>query len=619
VIPYPKILNEGNRLVRRTFVLVGLAICVFPIALDAAEFQAGVDTNRITVGQPFGLTVVLRTDGNAPAAYPTLPDLGGLKRQSGPHRGRQERVTNRTRSLVMTARYTLIAPAPGKYTIGPSQVRVGKETLSTQAISVIAKPVDLTDLPAELQGEPIVHPVTEDASVNQLLRGRAFVLPVASNRNPFVGEPFAISYFYYEEDLPRPSNVTIAVPEVSGMMVREVHHSQELDRSETKTIGGRNYRVSLAYRAMLTPTTPGTFMLDGFALQMFLPVERRNRRSQFSRPFFSNTIQMLARGGSIQIDVRPLPVEGRPPNFSGTVGRFTLSSGVDKERTEADDLVTLGVTLKGVGNVALASLPEFEGTDDFEVFDTTQETNDRVRGERLTGSKTFEFLLRPKRSGELTIPRIEYSIFDPERELYVALTTVPHDVKAEGVHQIAADGNGSPDANALARETNFHYIKPLVTLGGNYGAEPLAENLVYWALQFAALLVAGGGYVASKRRDALHPAIRRQRGAWSEFGTYMKAVVKASVSQDQQKAALALETGIRELIGDLFDLSPEGLTTEEIEQVLAKAGAEEEIIAAVQETLEICGRIRYAPSLATETDLATMATSLDSLLRRALR
>ena len=56
-------------------------------------------------------------------------------------------------------------------------------------------------VPADLSNENIQDAQTNDASVNQQLRGKLFLRPEISNKQPWVGEPVILSYWIYNGGL----------------------------------------------------------------------------------------------------------------------------------------------------------------------------------------------------------------------------------------------------------------------------------------------------------------------------------------------------------------------------------------------------------------------------------
>ena len=84
-------------------------------------------------------------------------------------------------------------------------------------------------------------------------------------------------------------------------------------------IQGRLYEVQ-EIKSALFPTSAGTHVIS----PAYLDIEVRGS-SFFARP----QARRLATD-PIEIEVLPLPIQGRPESFSGAVGQYTLSSTLDK-------------------------------------------------------------------------------------------------------------------------------------------------------------------------------------------------------------------------------------------------------------------------------------------------
>ena len=88
-------------------------------------------------------------------------------------------------------------------------------------------------------------------------------------------------------------------------------------------------------------------------LTVFTP-QNRPRRGIFDDPFFGQ-----ARSGrptsltseALSFQVLPVPPEGRPADFGGLVGSFTLESTIEPRQLKAGESVTLTATVRGRGNV----------------------------------------------------------------------------------------------------------------------------------------------------------------------------------------------------------------------------------------------------------------------------
>ena len=59
------------------------------------------------------------------------------------------------------------------------------------------------------------------------------------------------------------------------------------------------------------------------------------------------------------INVKDLPT-GKPANFSGGVGEFTISSSINTQELKTNDAVTIKLIISGVGNLKLINTPEVD-------------------------------------------------------------------------------------------------------------------------------------------------------------------------------------------------------------------------------------------------------------------
>lgn len=125
------------------------------------------------------------------------------------------------------------------------------------------------------------------------------------------------------------------------------------------------------------------------------------------------------------LQVRPLPQEGRPADFSGLVGRVTLRRTVRPETLTLGGTARISVSLRGAGNVWAGVDPhehlELESADLFRRPTRT----DIERGGGLRVTEVFEADVVPRRSGVLRIPELDIHWFDPVSGRYRIETAPP--------------------------------------------------------------------------------------------------------------------------------------------------------------------------------------------------
>ncbi|MDH3225015.1 MAG: hypothetical protein OEO23_14940, partial [Gemmatimonadota bacterium] len=128
-------------------------------------------------------------------------------------------------------------------------------------------------------------------------------------------------------------------------------------------------------------------------------------------------------GPPIGLTVLPVPLADAPEGYSGAVGRFQLSAGVDPVDLRWGQSAVLWIEVRGVGDIRHLPPP----------------LPPRVFGARLTpyrdrvflesrdgvagGVKSFLYLLTPTELGTVEIDPILYPYFDPYVEAFAALAT----------------------------------------------------------------------------------------------------------------------------------------------------------------------------------------------------
>ncbi|MBI3736692.1 BatD family protein, partial [Candidatus Sumerlaeota bacterium] len=508
-----------------------------------------------------------------------------------------------------------------EYTIGSSEVVIGGQKFTSDPIKVKIVPDNLDALPPSLQKEPIRNPHCSDPNINQQLRGKMFLRPVLSKTDPYIGEPVLLSLYLYFDPMLQGAvaNFSTILPDSSKMLADEVNLGTGQRPSQAETIDGREFRVVLCYQAALTPSEPGETSLVGYGARVQVLTRRRASRSLmddfFDDSFFGNAgIAVDAMSGELKLYVRPLPDSGKDPKFSGTVGSFTLDSKVDRQSASQDDIITLTVSIQGSGNIAQAAVPVFPEQHDFELFDQTQKTDKVVNAQGLSGIKKVEYLLRPVKSGKLNIPQIDYIIFDPKIENYKTLRTEPRDIAITPGKSSGAIASVTTAPNGPPRDTGpaLRYIAPSIDCSLTRPL-PLLESPVFWASQLGMIGLAGWSAVRARKRGRIDPAQVRRNKARPTLIRKLDQIRNEVGSGDITGGAAALDRALRAYIADLRNISPEGLTLEEIPALLREEAFDEEQATRLIRIISLCANVNYAPVGAEQAGLAGLLDEAASL------
>jgi multisubunit Na+/H+ antiporter MnhB subunit len=152
---------------------------------------------------------------------------------------------------------------------------------------------------------------------------------------------------------------------------------------------------------------------------------------------------------SIDIQVDPLPQ--RPANFSGGVGKFSISAQLDKTEAKANDPISLRVIVSGVGNLKLIKQPQVEFPKDFDKYDAKITDKTKLTSNGLEGSMIYDILAVPRHPGKFEIPPVEFVFFNTATRQYET-------VKSEGFTLDVAKGSGSAKVSDFTGQEDLQLL-----------------------------------------------------------------------------------------------------------------------------------------------------------------
>jgi hypothetical protein len=133
------------------------------------------------------------------------------------------------------------------------------------------------------------------------------------------------------------------------------------------------------------------------------------------------------------ITVLPLPVAGRPPDFTGAVGQFTVTMRPDSGAIfNVGTTFTLLATVTGIGNIDLLPRPTLHIPWATIVPTPVEPVHWDSTGTMVHGTKEFRWLVTPNAGGPQTIPTVTYPYFDPTTHQYVTAQTTATPVTVTG-------------------------------------------------------------------------------------------------------------------------------------------------------------------------------------------
>ena len=123
----------------------------------------------------------------------------------------------------------------------------------------------------------------------------------------------------------------------------------------------------------------------------------------------------------VKINVKKLP-DGSPESFKNAVGNFKVSvANISKEKVEVKKPINVLVKVSGEGNLKNMALPKLAESPDYEVFAPKITSNVKTETTGMKGEILANYLVIPKKAGEISIKTESFSFFDPSKKEYVDL------------------------------------------------------------------------------------------------------------------------------------------------------------------------------------------------------
>jgi hypothetical protein len=398
-----------------------LALCLTARGADVSVV-ARLSRNVTTLSEPVQYEIKIK--GGRPGGIPPQITAEGMEiRYIGSQNSFSVTMGGPAESAVSLL-YQVTGEQHGRFTIPSVEVQVDGQRYRTQPVALTIQqngaPAD-GEAPAQTQG------IAE------------FTLPKTTL---FVGETVPVELKLYVDS--RVHWQLAQMPEITaeGLSQQKMPEPRKVENTVRRS-DGREYDV-VTFHTAITPTKAGKILYGPAELNYIAQIPRARRggssffdmfdQGMMGDPFFSQTQKMKATAKAVDLTVKPLPVAGRPADFSGAVGSFELSADGSPKRVKMGDPVTMKIKVSGQGNFDRVTAPVLKDADGWRSYppsDTFQADDDIA----TRGTKTFEMAVIPEVK-KTALPAFQFSYFDPIAGKYVTRLSQPEALLVEG--QLAA-------------------------------------------------------------------------------------------------------------------------------------------------------------------------------------
>lgn len=554
------------------FVLLG------GIARAQVTFEARVSKNNLGLNERLRIDFEMNQDGD----NFNPPNFVGFRVVGGPNQAISNSYLNGKRSYSKTYSYFLSPLQKGTATIGPATIQIEGQTYKTSPVTVTvgdAVKISKDGSNAESLADENVHLVAE-----------------VSNSSPFLSEAITVTYkLYVSHDVSITSNWReVNTPKYADFWSQNIN-TQGNYKIYDGEFQGEAYRYVVLRSTVLYPQKTGE--LDIEPLTLDIPVDvRSNKRDIFGRQRMVR-VNKIVSAGSRTINVKPLPIEGKPDDFTGAVGEFQFQVHTNKTTLDANESLELTTKISGKGNLKLFDLPSLKLPSALEVYTPERDNQVTVQRDGMRGNISEKYIVVPQFKGKYPIRPATFSYFNPKTERYETLSSDEIVISVENgpvANTIPAESTTAVTTENLD-DAQFKFIKLDANLEP-IASTPFFKSKLFWTLLGGPMLLIPLFIIAGKKRRELLADVegmklrKADRLAKKYLGEAKKNMKNRVVFYE------ALERSFHNYLKAKLNIETSDFSKEKISELLEEKQVKPEVVSEFILVLKSCEYARYAPS-----------------------
>lgn len=550
---------------------------IFAPVWGQVSFEARVSKKQLGLNERLRIDFVMNQNGD----NFTPPSFDGFRIMGGPNQSISNSYINGKRSFSKSFTYFLSPMRKGQLTIQQATIQIDGETYKTSPVRVqvteaVAVPKDPNSV--EYLAEQNMHLVTE-----------------VSNRNPYLNERVTVLYKLYFRN---PVKISEAPNELESPKFVDFW-SQNIKipqlRIEQSNYKGEPYNVVVWRKTVLYPQKIGKLVLEPLTLNVAaeLPTNRRD--------FFGNRIMRTANKvvttGQTNVEVKPLPEDGKPEDFSGAVGDFNFDVLLNKTSLKASESFQARIKVTGTGNLTLFELPKLRLPNTLEVYEPEHKEDVKVNLKGMQGQIQDNYTIVPQYQGKYPIAPISFSYFNPKTATYERIQSKDFIVNVFEGPLAQTKGTPKPSTTNVIGMPNAKF--GFIQLQADWQAVddvPFWGSRLYYLLLLLPIVLLIVGIPLQRWNAARRPDTQSQKQkAASRLARKYLGTAKKTMG-DKARFYEALESALHNYLKSKLKIETQDFNKEKITITLLDQGIAPAIAADFVQLLQNCEQARYAPS-----------------------
>jgi len=560
---------------------------------------------QVAVGQAFTCTFLLNQRAQQIAAL----QFPGFETLSGPNQSSSTSMTivngQTTQSASYSYSYTLRAQKEGTYNIPAATFVVDGNQVKSNSIQIKVVSSQQAGTPQTQQSQQ----GTKNQPTQTFDKNEVFVRASASKTNPYQGEQVVITHKLYVGQSVnggyRVNNATM--PTQNGLWSYTLGDQNAENVAKTEVVNGKKYQVHEIRRTAVFPQKTGEVTITPMELDFTAGVlTQQSTGDPFFDRFFggrqnAQNYNLDIKSNTLQLNVKSLPQNNKPENFSGLVGNFNLSYSLSRTQLKANDATNLTITLSGTGNLQHIDALDIDFPLDFDVTEPRVTDNINTKGNTVTGSRIFEYVIIPRNEGTFTIPKASFSFFDSQTNTYKTLFTQEFTLQIEkGSAQTAVTTTSlQKDIKVLGndirfiRTSNFN-LKPIGTVF--FGTPQYYAALFLPILLLLVFILIWRKQIETRSNVAL----MRHKKASKVARKSLKTAKKFLEENNKEQFYIEISRALWGYLSDKYHIPVSQLSLENVVSKLIQLNVAAQTIDQFVETLQQCEFARFAPGDSSE-------------------
>lgn len=578
------------------------SMALITYAADAVEFKASAPA-QVIMGNPFQLTYSV----NQRAKDLRAPEFVDFDYIAGPYTSQSSSTSfvngKRTSSFTLTYTYTLIPNKEGTFTLPPATIKVDGQQYTSNGVRITVLPPDQPSNVSTASQQSNANASIQPREATNANAENIFMRTLVSKTKVHEQEVILLTYklYFAGVDVAQFTNNT-RLPEFKGFLKQELEIGEI--QTELEHYNGRNYQTAVIYRTLLFPQRSGDIVIDPAQFEAVLRVQNRAQVRSIFDDFFNSytTVAKPLTAPSVTIHVSELPA-GKPAGFSGGVGQFAINSRISNTDLQANEAVTLTLTIQGSGNMKLLKTPAVDWPEGFEVYDPKVTNNFKNSLSGVSGTKTIEYLAIPRAGGTYTIPAVQFAYYDTQADTYKTLSTPEYTLN---IARSANEESSAAVVNNFIQKENIQQfgsdIRYIYTNDQPRFIQQASSitfgSLAFWAWYGAPSLLAAILFFLFRKQIKENADITRVRYKKANKVAQRRLKAAEKLLKKNQKEAFyeEIERAAWTYLSDRLSIPTAQLNKENIAQILSNKGVSQTVIGELHRVLTTAEFARYAPT-----------------------